>query len=61
MADQQTINSVSDAVVAGHLSRWNRIVGKSWAFVREEGRHFVFLHPTKGFRRVAMKRLGIGA
>lgn len=38
--------------------RWNTLVGKM-QFVREEDTHMVFLHPTKGYRRIAKKRLGL--
>ena len=38
--------------------RWNALVGKM-QFVREEKNHMVFLHPTKGYRKIAKKRLGV--
>lgn len=38
---------------------WNAKVGKRCRFVREEGDVFVFIHPTKGFRRIRKERLGL--
>jgi len=40
------------------IKRWNALVGKM-KFVREEGNSMVFLHPTKGYRRISKKRLAV--
>lgn len=40
------------------INRWNALVGRM-RFIREEGNHMVFLHPTKGYRKISKKRLGV--
>ena len=39
------------------LRTWNSIVGKRLAFVGETPSHFLFVHPTKGKRRVSKRRV----
>lgn len=52
------MQSVTQYLIDLHVRRWNALVGRM-QFVREEGKHMVFLHPTKGYRRISKKRLGV--
>ncbi len=51
--------TLTDYIVGAKQRVWNGIVGKRLKFVREEEEHMLFLHPTKGFRRIRKKRLGL--
>lgn len=46
-------------IVQAKQNVWNAKVGKRCRFVLEEGDHMVFIHPTKGFRRIRKARLGL--
>jgi len=50
--------TVSQFLIEQHIALWNHVVGKRLV-VREEGNHVILLHPTKGYRKVAKKRLGL--
>ena len=53
------MNRSTEAFIAAQTARWNGIVAASWRWAYETATHAVFLHPRKGYRRVAKTRLGI--
>lgn len=50
---------MNTSLTALQIAKWNAIVPKSYIFQWEGSTHFVFLHPTKGFRPISKKRLGL--
>ena len=50
--------SVAQYLIEQHIALWNHVVGKRLV-VREEGKHMILLHPTKGYRKVSKRRLGL--
>lgn len=53
------MQSLHSLLIDLHVRNWNRVVPAKYRFVREEGDHMVFLHPTKGFRFISKKRLAV--
>lgn len=51
--------SITQEIINLQVAAWNRTVGPRSRFLRFEARAAVFLHPTKGFRRVSKGRLGL--
>ncbi len=47
------------SLAAYQVALWNRRVPASYRFVNGVPGGFRFLHPTKGFRFISAKRLGI--
>lgn len=50
---------LSDILIAVRTQKWNSLVPASYRYVRETASGFVFIHPTKGFRHISKKRLGL--
>lgn len=40
-------------------THWNKIVGKRLVLMGETATHFLFVHPTKGKRKISKRRLGV--
>lgn len=53
------MQSAASIVRTRQLQKWNSIVSSKMRFLKIEENHVLFLHATKGFRRVAKKRLGV--
>lgn len=53
------MKSMFEFVVELQTQRWNSLVHKRYRFVRETETALVFCHPTKGFRHISKKRLGL--
>lgn len=54
------MTSISAAI--GHLTRlWNSLIPRRSVTVEHGPTHVRYLHPTKGWRRVANRRLGLAA
>ncbi|WP_448955705.1 hypothetical protein [Labrys neptuniae] len=55
----ELVSKVNHAAAEAQRRGWNSIVGPRCQYIREEGTHVVFLHPTKGYRRITKRRLGL--
>lgn len=53
------MQSVSQFLINLHARRWNALVSPKLRYVDEDATHIRFLHPTKGFKRISKRRLGV--
>lgn len=53
--------SLAELVIGLQTARWNRLVAPRYRLMPslETDTHMTFLHPTKGYRKISKKRLGL--
>lgn len=54
-----SITEVLRFIAASNVSKWNAVIPKCALNVQEDGDSIKFLHPTKGWRWVSKRRVGM--
>ncbi|CUA90979.1 hypothetical protein Ga0061061_11729 [Chelatococcus sambhunathii] len=53
------MQSLHQFLIDFRTRQWNALVAPRYRLINETATHMIFLHPTKGHRKIAKRRLGL--